>query len=68
MKEKIEQDISNFTFSIDRRKEQIEISKNDIISANEEIERLKEKINEQYGLKDSYTEVTDKLKQEKEEM
>ena len=68
MKEKIEQDINNFNFSIERRKEQIEISKNDIIFANDEIEKLKQSISEQYELKGSYTEITDKLKKEKEDV
>lgn len=67
MKEKIEQDINNFKFGIDRKNEQIEILEKEIATSKEEIEKIKNEIKNKKDFREEYIKITDKLKEEKEE-
>lgn len=67
MKEKIEQDINNFKFGIDRKNEQIEILEKEIFTSKEEIEKIRNEIKNKKDFREEYTKITDKLKEEKEE-
>ena len=68
MKEKIEQDVKNFEFGIDRKVEQIELLKENINNCNKDIESLKESIKKQHEFKEQHQVISEKLKKEKEEL
>ena len=65
MKEKIEQDIKNFEFGIERKNEQIAILNSNIEESQNKINIAKEKIKEQITFKDEYVKITENLKSEK---
>ena len=65
MKEKIEQDIKNFEFGIERKNEQIAILNSTIEESQNKINIAKEKIKEQITFKDEYVKITENLKSEK---
>ena len=65
MKEKIEQDIKNFEFGIERKNEQIVILNSTIEESQKKINIAKEKIKEQITFKDEYVKITENLKSEK---
>ncbi len=65
MKEKIEQDIKNFEFGIERKNEQITILNSTIEESQNKINIAKEKIKEQITFKDEYVKITENLKSEK---
>ncbi len=68
MKEKLQSDISNFEESIKRKNEEIVILKGAIENTIKEIEETKKEIADKLSFKDEYTNVTSKLKDEKDEI
>lgn len=68
MKEKFELDIQNFELAISKKKEQIENLNKSIEDNNVQIESIKEKINSQVKFKEEYTDITEKLKSEKDSL
>ncbi|MDD3303695.1 MAG: chromosome segregation protein SMC [Clostridia bacterium] len=68
MKEKIEQDIANFNFGINRKKEQIVIEEDEITKLEEQIKEYQNQIEEQSSFKEEYSKITEELKNSKEEL
>lgn len=68
MKEKIEQDINNFEFGINRKKEQITNEEIQIKSLEEQIINFKEQIKEQSTFKEEYSKISNELKTSKDEL
>ncbi len=67
MKEKINQDITNFEESIIKKKNQMNVLMNSIEENKKQIEILNDRINSQDTFKSDYLNITEKLKNDKEE-